>query len=72
MFRSKLFGKNIQPACEYCKFGEPSSDGQMVLCRNKGIVAPYFSCRKFSYCPLKRVPKRVHQLPQFSPGDFSL
>ncbi len=72
MFRAKLFGSRIQPACEYCKHGEPSSDGQMILCRNKGIVAPYFTCRKFSYDPLKRVPKRVHQLPQFSPEDFSL
>ena len=42
MFRSKLFGSRIEPACEYCKLGEPSSDGQMILCRSKGIVAPYF------------------------------
>ncbi len=72
MFRSKRFGSRIQPACEYCKHGEPASDGQMILCHNKGIVAPYFTCRKFIYDPLKRVPKRVHQLPQFSPEDFSL
>ena len=38
MFRSKLFGSRIEPACEYCKLGEPSSDGQMILCRSLPAV----------------------------------
>lgn len=72
MSRMKLFGNYIQPACEYCNYGEKSSDGQMILCNKKGIVSPDFSCRKFDYSPLKRIPKRIYQLPQFSPEDFVL
>lgn len=72
MFGKKLFGGHISPACEYCRYGEPSADNQMILCPKKGIVAPYFACRRFSYDPLKRVPKRRKQLPSYSPEDFAL
>ena len=48
MFGKKLFGGHISPACEYCRYGEPSADNQMILCPKKGIVAPYFACRRFS------------------------
>ncbi len=72
IFRVKLFGARIDPACEYCRHGQASQDGQMILCRNKGIVAPYYSCRKFFYCPLKRIPKPRPKLLEFSPEDFEL
>ena len=28
MFGKKLFGGHISPACEYCRYGEPSADNQ--------------------------------------------
>ena len=53
---SKLFGKNIEPACAYCAHGFWASDHKMILCEKKGVVAPFYHCRKFVYAPLKRVP----------------
>lgn len=70
--KKKLFGNNIQPACTYCQLGRPSYDKTMVLCRKYGPVAPYYHCRKFTYSPLKRIPRRQPQLPTFSPEDFQL
>lgn len=63
MFRTKLFGNHIEPACGYCERGTASKDGNMVLCESKGVVAPFYSCRKFVYAPLKRVPKRPGPSP---------
>ena len=63
MFRTKLFGNHIEPACGYCERGTASKDGNMVLCESKGVVAPFYSCRKFVYAPLKRVPKRARPRP---------
>ena len=72
MFKTKLFGNNIEPACEYCEKGSSAGNGQMILCPFKGVVAPYFQCRRFVYAPLKRIPKRTAPLPQYSPDDFNL
>lgn len=72
-FKNKLFGNNIEPACEYCEKGSAVGKGQMILCSHKGVVAPYFHCRKFTYTPLKRVPaKPTPPLPEYSPDDFKL
>ncbi|MBC8570859.1 hypothetical protein [Zongyangia hominis] len=68
----KLFGGRIEPECLYCAFGRPGRDGIMILCQKHGVVAPHYSCWKFSYDPLKRVPKKARRLPQFSPEDFKL
>lgn len=43
----------------------------MIYCRVRGVVSPYYSCRKFDYDPLMRVPRR-QELPQFDPEDFTL
>jgi len=72
VIKSLLFGKNIDPACEYCEWGRPSQDEKMILCRHNGVVAPYFSCRRFKYAPLKRKPKPVPVLPDYNPEDFKL
>lgn len=72
MAKSKLFGTNIDPACSYCLLGRPAPDRVMVLCRKYGPVAPFYSCKKFRYDPLKRIPKKQPELPQYSPDDFQL
>lgn len=57
IFRSgKYFDKNIQPKCDYCQFGKRAKDGNKVLCEKKGLVESNYSCSKFSYSPLKRIP----------------
>ena len=69
---NKLFGNNIEPACEYCVNGKRSDNG-MILCVKVGVVNPFFSCKKFDYDPLRRKPKKMnHSLPQYSPEDFKI
>lgn len=72
LLKSQLFGKDIEPACSYCENGSPSKDCSMILCDRKVIVSPYYSCRKFCYAPLKRVPKRPMALPEYDAEDFKL
>lgn len=69
---SPLFNKDITPACAYCEFGKEASDGTMVECGKKGLVSPYFRCKKFKYTPVRRVPRRGQKLPRVRPEDFVL
>lgn len=52
----KYFDKNITPKCDYCQFGKRAKDGNKVLCEKKGLVDCNYSCNKFVYSPLKRIP----------------
>lgn len=67
-----LFGAEIEPACQYCEYGRLAADKKMILCKKKGIVSPFYSCKKFFYDPLKRIPRRQPRLPQFTREDFLL
>lgn len=71
MFKKKLYGTKIAPACSYCIYGTQASDRKMIFCKQRGVVSPYYSCRKFKYDPLMRVPRR-QELPQLDPSDFTL
>lgn len=71
MFKKPYYGSKISPACAYCLHGSPAADQKMVFCKHRGVVSPYYACRKFCYDPLMRVPHR-RELPQFDPKDFSL
>ena len=51
--------------------GAAAADPKMVLCKHKGVVSPYYCCRRFSYDPLMRVPRR-QVLPELDPKDFTL
>ena len=55
-FGGKYFDKNIQPKCDYCQFGKRAKYGDKVLCEKRGLVDASFSCGKFTYSPLKRIP----------------
>lgn len=68
----KLFGERIDPACQYCEYGKLDRSQQMVLCKKRGSVSPYSSCRKFKYAPLNRIPRHSAPLPQYSKEDFML
>ncbi len=68
----KLFGKNVEPACEYCEFGNKTKDEQMILCIKYGVVHPTFSCKKYIYSPLKREPKPPISVPKFNKEDFEI
>lgn len=68
----RLFAKKAHRACRHCANGRQAEGGERVLCIHKGIVEPDFSCRKYRYDPLKRVPKRRPALPTFSADEFKL
>lgn len=70
--RLRLFSKEIEPSCSYCRYGFITHGGESVLCEKRGVTMPYDSCKKFIYAPLKRVPRRPRELPQFDPSDFEL
>jgi hypothetical protein len=53
---SKYFDKHIEPKCDYCRFGKRAKDGNKVLCEKRGLVDANYSCGKFLYSPLKRIP----------------
>ena len=73
MFRKQpVPGQNVAPACEYCEHGRRAADPRMILCQKRGVVSPYFHCKKFLYDPIQRVPRRQPRLPSFSPEDFRL
>lgn len=70
---AKLYNKNIQPACEYCRFGRPAPDADAILCVKKGILRPDSSCGSFRYDPLRRKPKPKAKIYKgYSPDDFKL
>lgn len=68
--KRKLTG-DVTPKCEYCKHGRPSAENT-ILCNKKGVLEKDFSCKKFSYDPLKRIPEKKAVLPEFSKEDFEL
>lgn len=64
MAKKKLFGNDIPPQCQYCHFGARAKDGNMVLCEKRGMVQADFSCPKYMYSPLKRIPVKQLHLPE--------
>ena len=69
-----LFRKKIEPRCMYCSHSRPL-DELYVSCPKCGVVSGGYSCRKFTYDPLKRIPPRpvtarpAHALPNLSLED---
>lgn len=58
MARKKLFGNNIKPACKYCLLCTPDENSDKYSCTKFGDVKAYDACKKFSYNPLMRIPKK--------------
>ena len=64
--------KKYPPKCAYCARGRISPDGNNVLCKKMGIMAPDDSCRSYIYDVLKREPYNQAILPEADPKDFEL
>lgn len=67
--QKKLFGENVPPRCEYCRFSEKNIDGRAVC---QYSAAANEACKKYEYDPLKREPRSAPVLPRFSADDFKL
>ncbi|MBQ8250026.1 MAG: hypothetical protein IJY93_09165 [Clostridia bacterium] len=48
--------------CEFCRYAEVLSGTEDMLCKHKGAVDREYSCRRFIYDPLKRVPRKLPEL----------
>ncbi len=70
MSLKKLFGKNIEPKCEYCRYCVNRKGGASV-CRY-GLPSEDKVCRKYEYDPLKREPRVLPSLQRFTADDFKL
>ncbi len=49
---------DITRICELCRFSAEIQTTEDMLCEHHGVVHKEYSCRKFIYDPLKRIPKR--------------
>lgn len=59
---------DIEKVCAYCEHASPLKDKDYMLCSVRGVVSASFSCRKFLYDPLKRIPART-QAPKLSEDE---
>ena len=70
--KKKLFNKDIPPKCEYCRFSSEFGSENQLLCKYKGVVECFDSCRKYKYDILKRKPQTVKLGNDYSDEDFVL
>lgn len=64
-----LFGKNIEPNCDYCdRFDK---EGDTFICTAKKEIKKG-KCRKFEYNPTLRTPKSENNLMDFNKEDFDI
>ena len=50
---------NIKRFCKYCEHAMQLDGHEMMVCSINGVVPCEYKCRKFSYDPLKREPRRA-------------
>lgn len=69
----RLFRKKIEKACALCAHCT-KLDESSALCIKKGVVSLDSKCRKFTYEPTKRIPKKMKtpDFDKYSQEDFSL
>ncbi|MBP3329289.1 MAG: hypothetical protein J6L89_00490 [Clostridia bacterium] len=58
--------------CAICAHGKKAADSDMILCSKKGVLQPDYKCRKFKYDPLRRQPRLMPTLPEYTFDDFKL
>ncbi len=56
--------------CAFCEAATPLYDDDLMLCNDKGIVDCRYSCRKFSYDPLKRKVRLKNAAPALEYVDI--
>ena len=68
--KKKLFGNNIPPQCEYCRYSTKNNSGKLSCPYGAGTLED--TCKRYEYNPLKREPRSVQTLPKFTADDFKL
>jgi len=62
----------IEKKCCYCEHAVPIRETSGYICKKKGVVSYNFTCRKFSFDPIKLSPVLPAKNLQFSADDFKL
>ena len=70
MSYTDLFGKKIEPNCEYCT--NNSTPDLLPTCSANCAIDEKGNCKKFNYDPLMRTPKNKPPLASFTKKDFEL
>ena len=55
---------NYECICAYCEKASGIYDEDTMICQSRGIVSKAYSCRKFIYDPLKRIPPKAISAPK--------
>ena len=55
---------NFDRICAFCENSSGIYDEDSMVCKKKGVVSKIYSCRKFVYDPLKRVPPKTVSAPK--------
>jgi hypothetical protein len=68
-----LFREDIEPKCEYCRYGS-SLGYDEVVCVKRGVFLATAHCAKFKYDPTKRRPEMRPKLDtsKLKKEDFAL
>lgn len=70
--KSSAEGRECPRACRFCEKAAVLDGGNQILCNYRGIVPADHKCRRFSYDPLKRIPRAPLRPPKLSEEDFLL
>lgn len=68
--KKKLFGNNIPPRCEYCRYSVKNNSGKLSCPYGAGTLED--TCKRYEYDPLRREPQSLPTLPKFTADDFKL
>ena len=66
------FNKDLKKSCEYCRYGTVLEFTNETICKKRGITDGRDYCRSYKYDPLKRTPKQVRIVKDFTEEDFKL
>ncbi len=72
MFGKKKNESDVPKICACCEKAATLADSDTVLCSKKGIVSCDYTCRSFSYDPLKRVPRQKPAIPPLDEDSLVL
>lgn len=69
---NRLFKKNKDKRCCYCRHGSFSTDKQHVMCPKRGVMDRDDKCYFFSYDATKREPMIPAPMQEYSDDVFEL
>ncbi len=65
---------DVSRICATCKYASPLCSTDDMMCQKKGLVSSDFSCKRYDYNRLMKLPPRKRSLStdRFSPEDFEI